>query len=190
MWCWIACAGSLWMPRCGCWHPRAGLWRWARPTSATRTRSLLTTACRIRRSTPWMPGRSGSLRSWLNWVGCSATEPCRLCRDGSVLVTGGTGTLGGLTANHLITAHHVRHLILASRRGPHAPGAAALAAGLAGLGAHVTVAACDVSERQELERLLATIAGGHRLTGVVHAAGVLNAGLVRSLRPERTGRGV
>src|SRR5580693_6783839 len=92
---------------------------------------------------------------------------------GSVLVTGGTGALGALTARHLATAHHVRHLILVSRRGPHTPGVGALAADLAGLGAHVTVSACDVSERPELEALLAGIAPERRLTGVVHAAGVL-----------------
>ena len=83
--------------------------------------------------------------------------PQPLDRDGSVLVTGGTGTLGALTARHLVAAHHVRHLILTSRRGPHAPGAAALAADLAGLGAHVRVAACDVADRGALEDLLAAV---------------------------------
>ena len=86
--------------------------------------------------------------------------PQPLDRDGSVLVTGGTGTLGGLTARHLVAAHHVRHLILTSRRGPHAPGAAALAAGLAGLGAHVTVAACDVADRGGARRLAGRDRGG------------------------------
>src|SRR3984885_13574535 len=129
---------------------------------------------------------------WMSQAGHTGkivlSVPRPLDPDGSVLVTGGTGALGGLTARHLATTHHVRHLILASRRGPHAPGAPALDASLAGLGAHVTGAACDVSERQELERLLATIAGGHRLTGVVHAAGVLDDALVGSLTPERADR--
>src|SRR6202161_597874 len=107
---------------------------------------------------------------------------------GSVLVTGGTGALGALTARHLATAHDVRRLILVSRRGPHTPGVGALAADLAGLGAHVTVSACDVSERPELEALLAGIAPQRRLTGVVHTAGVLDDALVGSLTPERTDR--
>ena len=112
-------------------------------------------------------------------------EPLPLAPKGSVLVTGGTGALGALTARHLVTAHNIRHLILASRRGGAAPGAAALAADLAGRGARVTVAACDVGERQALEDLLASIPAEHALTGVVHAAGVLDDALVGSLTPER-----
>ncbi len=111
--------------------------------------------------------------------------PQPLDRDGSVLVTGGTGALGRLTARHLATTHHVRQLILTSRRGPHASGAAAMAADLAGLGTHVTVAAGDVADRGALAGLLARIAAEHQLTGVVHAAGVLDDALVGLLTPER-----
>src|SRR5580704_10161662 len=100
--------------------------------------------------------------------------PQPLQEDRSVLVTGGTGALGALTARHLATAHHIRRLILVSRRGPHAPGAGALAAGLAGLGAHVSVTACDVADRGALEDLLAAVPSEHQLTGVVHAAGDLH----------------
>ncbi|GDY60236.1 hypothetical protein SVIO_108590 [Streptomyces violaceusniger] len=44
--------------------------------------------------------------------------------DGTVLITGGLGGLGALIAQHLVTAHGVRHLVLAGRRGrtPRAPG--------------------------------------------------------------------
>ncbi|MET9896962.1 polyketide synthase dehydratase domain-containing protein, partial [Streptomyces sp. NPDC006465] len=48
-------------------------------------------------------------------------EPRRLRTDGTVLITGGTGTLGALLAHHLVTHHGIRHLLLVSRRGPHAP---------------------------------------------------------------------
>ncbi|MYR20674.1 KR domain-containing protein, partial [Streptomyces sp. SID6137] len=46
-------------------------------------------------------------------------DPARrvLDQDGTVLVTGGTGTLGALIARHLVTEHGVRHLVLAGRRG-------------------------------------------------------------------------
>src|ERR1700721_3181860 len=53
---------------------------------------------------------------------------------GTVLVTGGTGTLGALVAGHLVATGRAGGLVLASRSGPAAPGAAALAGGLASHG--------------------------------------------------------
>ncbi|MFI2351225.1 type I polyketide synthase [Streptomyces sp. NPDC019443] len=105
--------------------------------------------------------------------------------DGTVLITGATGALGGLLARHLVTEHGVRHLLLTSRRGPAAEGAAELEATLAALGAEVTIAACDVADRGALDALLATIPAGRPLTGVVHAAGVLDDGVLGALTPER-----
>ncbi|MDI5942861.1 polyketide synthase dehydratase domain-containing protein, partial [Micromonospora sp. DH15] len=69
---------------------------------------------------------------------------------GTVLITGGTGTLGGLVARHLVTAHRVGHLVLVSRGGLDAPGAPELATELSALGASVTVAACDTPDRAAL----------------------------------------
>uniref|UniRef100_UPI00131AF748 type I polyketide synthase n=1 Tax=Amycolatopsis anabasis TaxID=1840409 RepID=UPI00131AF748 len=104
---------------------------------------------------------------------------------GTVLITGGTGTLGGLVARHLVAEHGVRHLVLASRRGAAATGAAELVAELGELGAEVTVAACDAADREALAGLLARIPAEHPLTGVVHTAGLLDDGVVESLTPER-----
>ncbi|WP_290061092.1 MDR/SDR family oxidoreductase, partial [Amycolatopsis solani] len=109
------------------------------------------------------------------------TLPRPLDPDGTVLVTGGTGTLGARIARHLVTAHGVRRLLLVSRRGPDAPGAPELASELTTLGAEVTIAACDAADRDALAGLLA----GRSLTGVVHTAGVLADGLVTGLDPER-----
>ncbi|MGW4272651.1 type I polyketide synthase [Streptomyces seoulensis] len=106
---------------------------------------------------------------------------------GTVLVTGGTGTLGGLVARHLVTAHGVRHLLLTSRRGPEAPGVQELTAKLEAAGASVTVVACDLSKRRAVKKLLATVAPDAPLTGVVHAAGVLDDGVIASLTQERIG---
>ncbi|HEY0508217.1 MAG TPA: type I polyketide synthase, partial [Blastococcus sp.] len=99
--------------------------------------------------------------------------------DGLVLVTGGTGGLGGLVARHLVTRHGVRQLLLVSRRGE----APELVAELAGLGAEVIVESCDVGDRTAVAGLVARYRD--RLSAVVHAAGVLDDGVIGSLTPER-----
>ncbi|MFD8726296.1 type I polyketide synthase, partial [Streptomyces sp. NPDC059629] len=105
--------------------------------------------------------------------------------EGTVLVTGGTGSLGALLARHLVDVHGVRHLLLVSRRGPDAEGAAELAAELGESGAVVTIAACDVADRDAVAALLAAVPAEHPLTGVVHLAGVLDDGVIGALTPER-----
>jgi mycoketide-CoA synthase len=102
-------------------------------------------------------------------------------RGGTVLITGGTGGLGALLACHLVSEHGVRRLLLVSRRGPEAEGAVELQAELAELGAEVTVAACDASDRAQLADLLEQVPREHPLRVVVHAAGVLDDGTVDSL---------
>ncbi|MFI8875735.1 type I polyketide synthase [Streptomyces sp. NPDC055243] len=114
--------------------------------------------------------------------------PRRLHPDGTVLVTGATGSLGTAFARHLVVAHGVRHLLLVGRRGADAPGAAALRAELTELGAEVTLAACDVADRTALAALLASVPQAHPLTGVVHTAGILDDGVVPALTQERLDR--
>ncbi|MFG1611067.1 type I polyketide synthase, partial [Actinoplanes sp. NPDC049265] len=104
---------------------------------------------------------------------------------GTVLITGGTGTLGALTARHLAATGRARHLLLVSRSGPAAPGAAALAAELAAAGTPVRIVACDIADRPALAETISRIPSGTPLTSVIHTAGVIDDGVIGSLTPAR-----
>ncbi|MFI9194298.1 beta-ketoacyl synthase N-terminal-like domain-containing protein, partial [Streptomyces californicus] len=101
--------------------------------------------------------------------------------SGRTLITGASGTLGGLFARHLVNRYDARDLVLVSRRGDTAPGMAELVAELTGLGATVTVRACDIADRQSVAALLEELPP----TAVLHTAGVLDDGVFTALTPER-----
>jgi acyl transferase domain-containing protein len=132
----------------------------------------------LRAGTAYMP-RLGKIRE------ATAEDGACLDADGTVLVTGGTGTLGGIVARHLVARHGARHLLLVSRQGSQATQADELRSELAAGGAEVTLASCDVADREALAALLAGISPAHPLTAVVHTAGVIDDGTVESLRPEQ-----
>jgi polyketide synthase 12 len=113
------------------------------------------------------------------------TLPTSANPEGTTLITGATGTLGALLARHLITTHSARHLLLASRHGPSAPGASDLETELTALGATITLAACDVADPGALAALIAAIPLEHPLTTVIHTAGVLDDGIIGALTPDR-----
>ncbi|MDR7303663.1 SDR family NAD(P)-dependent oxidoreductase [Haloactinomyces albus] len=111
------------------------------------------------------------------------TIPTQLDPAGTVLITGGTGTLGALIAHHLVTHHDITHLHLTSRRGPHAPGATQLQHDLEQLGAHVTITAADLSDPHTTHQLIHTIPTTHPLTAIIHTAGVLDDTVLTTMTP-------
>ncbi|GAB2720475.1 hypothetical protein GCM10027089_50470 [Nocardia thraciensis] len=112
----------------------------------------------------------------------------RICSAGTILVTGGTGVLGAWVAEHLVRNHGARHLTLVARRGAAAPGANELRTRLTDLGAAVEVVACDVADRAAVRRVLDGIPVDAPLAGVVHTAGVFDAGVIGSLTAEHLDR--
>ena len=116
---------------------------------------------------------------------CVFTMPHPVPAEGTVLITGGTGALGGLIARHLAAGGGARHLLLISRRGGQSDQAADLEAELTSLGTEVTIASCDAADRDDLARALDSIPADRPLTAVIHAAGTLDDATVSSLTPER-----
>src|SRR5204863_7102039 len=102
-------------------------------------------------------------------------------------ITGGLGGIGGEVARYL-ARRGVGHLLLAGRRGAHTAGAAELAAELRGLGAGVTIAALDVTDRDAVATLLAAIPAERPLRGIVHAAGVIDDGVLSRQTAARLAR--
>ncbi|GAA4020931.1 hypothetical protein GCM10022247_51320 [Allokutzneria multivorans] len=118
-------------------------------------------------------------------IAAKEQRPGTLPVGGTVLVTGGTGSLGGALARHLVANHGVRNLVLTSRSGAKAEGARELRNELIELGASVTVSACDTTDFEALAKVIAAIPSDRPLCAVVHTAGVLDDGTIGSLTPER-----
>ncbi|MFD4130660.1 SDR family NAD(P)-dependent oxidoreductase, partial [Streptomyces globisporus] len=107
------------------------------------------------------------------------TLPRPLDPDGTVVVTGASGTLGQLVVRRLVAEHGVRNILLLSRSGGEAP------ADLLDGDVRVWSEACDVADREQLAKALGSIPAEHPLTAVVHTAGVLDDGVLEALTPER-----
>ncbi len=99
----------------------------------------------------------------------------------TVLITGGAGALGREVARYLVSERGVSHVLLTSRRGMDAPGAAELVKEIHDLGGVASVVACDVSDRSSLREVLEAIPATRPLKGVIHAAGVVDDGVLASL---------
>ncbi|MFI6173881.1 SDR family NAD(P)-dependent oxidoreductase, partial [Nocardia sp. NPDC051052] len=110
------------------------------------------------------------------------TTEQHVARD-TVLITGGTGALGAQVARRF-ALEGARHLVLAGRRGPQAPGADELATELRALGAEVSIVACDLGDRAAVAQMLARFP----VTSVIHAAGLLDDAVVDSLTIDQLDR--
>ncbi|MGY4929477.1 SDR family NAD(P)-dependent oxidoreductase, partial [Streptomyces sp. 900105755] len=134
---------------------------------------------------PQLALRNGTLRAArLTRTEPTDQPPTPLEHAGTVLITGGTGGLGGVVARHLVGEHGVRRLLLLSRRGMAAAGAEELVAELSGTGVAVEVVSCDVTDRVAL----AEVIGAHDISGIVHTAGVVEDGVVATLSREQLDR--
>ncbi|QWF84517.1 type I polyketide synthase [Amycolatopsis sp. CA-230715] len=127
--------------------------RGAEDQVAVRARGL------VRRRLVHAPPDTGRSRTWTP--------------RGTILVTGGTGGIGARVARWLV-GRGAERLVLVSRRGAEAAGAADLVADLTAAGAQVSVASCDVADRSQVAELLAGLAEtGHPVRSVMHAAGIV-----------------
>ncbi|MEV0734301.1 type I polyketide synthase, partial [Polymorphospora sp. NPDC050346] len=114
------------------------------------------------------------------------TGPASWRPDGAVLVTGGLGGVGANVARWL-AREGARNLVLTGRRGAATPGAAELEAELTALGATVTVATCDVADRDQVARVIAGLDPDVPLKAVFHAAGVGDTGSLAEAGPATLG---
>jgi polyketide synthase 12 len=113
---------------------------------------------------------SGSLGSTESW-----SPPA-----GTTMITGGLGELGAQVGRWLADAG-AQHLLLVGRRGSDTPGAQELCAQLRERGAEVTLAACDIADKEQLAGVIGSLPERYPLSMVVHAAGIGVHGALDSL---------
>ncbi|MCW2314216.1 SDR family NAD(P)-dependent oxidoreductase [Rhodoferax antarcticus] len=106
-------------------------------------------------------------------------------KDSTWLITGGL-TGFGLESARWLAQRGAGHLILVGRRGPQTPGITQAVTALEALGAQVQVLACDITDRAAVQRLLDDIRQvTPPLTGILHAAMVLDDALIANLNAKR-----
>ncbi|KAH8891135.1 polyketide synthase [Thozetella sp. PMI_491] len=140
----------------------------AEPECAVREDRVLVPRVHHTGSTPIAPGKQRLVRT-----------------DGALLITGGLGHLGARVARWLASEHDVRDLVLTSRRGEEVAGADALVTELSKLGVRATVIASDAADPAAVASLMGMFDGNRPLRGIVHAAGVVDSGVLSTMTAER-----
>ncbi|WSG48015.1 acyltransferase domain-containing protein [Dactylosporangium sp. NBC_01737] len=103
--------------------------------------------------------------------------------NGTILITGATGTLAQLTAQHLITHHHAKHLHLTTRNPNPNPQLQDLYTLAAQHGTTITTTTCDTNNPTHITNLLTTIPPQHPLTTIIHTAGTTNDTPTHTMTP-------
>ncbi|TNF92456.1 MAG: SDR family NAD(P)-dependent oxidoreductase, partial [Gammaproteobacteria bacterium] len=117
--------------------------------------------------------------------GTEAVTELQLHDNGCYLVTGGLSGFGMQTARWL-ASKGAKHLVLVGRSGASTPEAANTISELKALGVDIHVKQSDVTEMAQLSRVFADIkAELPPLRGVIHAAMVLDDGLIRNMDQDR-----
>ncbi|MEM8794687.1 MAG: type I polyketide synthase [Pseudomonadota bacterium] len=112
------------------------------------------------------------------------TEPLSFSADGAHLVIGGLGGFGSAIAAWLAD-HGAREIVLTSRSGKVSTEHADLIGSLGKRGVTVTPVACDVTDRASIDAVLTDIRRKSAIKGVIHAAMVLDDGIMAQLDHER-----
>ncbi|MFD7498825.1 SDR family NAD(P)-dependent oxidoreductase [Streptomyces sp. NPDC059832] len=142
----------------------------------------------LRRSEAQLAVRAGCVLRPHLWPQAPVIAPFPDCGDDTVVITGGTGTIGRALARHLVTHKSVRSVALLSRSGRQAPGIMALTSDLERLGASVRVLEADTTDAERLRTALDQLRSERPLAGVVHAAGLLDDAIVPNMTPEQLHR--
>lgn len=116
-----------------------------------------------------------------------AAGPLGLSLGGTILITGGLGALG-LHVARWLARRGARNLLLVSRQGAAAPGAAEAVQQLSADGARVTLATASVSDRDAMASVLARIPEDAPLTAIFHVAGIDDRTPIAELTSERLER--
>ncbi|MEH1781706.1 MAG: type I polyketide synthase [Nostoc sp.] len=110
--------------------------------------------------------------------------PLSLRSDATYLITGGLGALGLHTAEWMVSKG-AKHLVLISRRQP-AEQAQKTIERLEQAGASIHVLCADISSEQNVVKILEQVQTSlPPLLGVIHAAGVLDDGMIQQMSWER-----